>query len=632
MNMPNFIPHYIFWSKAFHHLALKTYGVWQIPFVRNRIGKNLPMIDKASLQKKLFGLLGIINKEVFRDSIENDTILQSAENAHGHKFDVLGSGPVKLEPMMWNKDLKTGFKWKSGVYCGKQRGQKGSKGSDVKIPWELSRCHHLLWLGEAYLITGKEDYAKSVVADIEDWMDQNPYFYSINWTCSMEVAIRAVNWMYAVLMVVNSDAVTDAFVSKLYKSLYQHGYFIYTHLEKSFPYSNNHYVSDLVGLLYLGMFFKKETDGKWYDFALSEYCIEIRQQILPSGVHYEKSVSYHRLMTELNGYAYYLLKRNREVIPDDIAYRVKTMFDYVAAYTKSNGLAPLIEDNDNGRLLPFVERDFRSHDYLIEDSLEMRIITGAIPRFTTDKAIRTRMYEDAGIAILKNEKAFLFVTCSGRDKYSEYNKRKRVGCHMHNDLMSFELAVGNQDVFVDGGSYLYTSDVAKHNEFRSARKHNTVMIDDEEQNFLMTDNAFEVERNSTVLRFKVRNEGEIQVCEGLYALHKSGATHERTFILSDNKLLIKDIITKEGEGHKAQLFFHCGDVINAQIKENAIEWEEGEYIFSMTSDAGTSTSIIDDTISPSYGVLILTKTIVVAVPFEAKKELITKIEWKKNSK
>lgn len=630
--MLSFIPHYIFWSKALHHLALKTNSVWRIPFVRNKIGRNLPMVDKITLLEKLVGILGPINKEVFSNPIENDTILISADKALHHEFDILGSGPVTLEPMCWNRDLRTGFEWKSGLYAAKQRSQKGSKGSDVKIPWEISRCHHLLWLAEAYILTGKEEYAYAVVADINDWIEQNPFFYSINWTCSMEVAIRVVNWLYASLMIMDSEAVTNEFAAKLYKNLFQHGYFIYTHLEKSFPYSNNHYVSDLVGLLYLGLLFKKETKSKWYDFALREYCLEIRQQVLPSGVHYEKSVSYHRLMTELNGYAYYLLKRNGEKIPEDILYRIKTMFEYVSSYTKPNGLAPLIEDNDNGRLLPFVERDFRNHDYLVKDSLEMRIISGSQTRLVTNMNVQSKLFEDGGIAVLRNDNAYLFVTCSGRDKYSEFNKRKRVGCHMHNDLMSFELAIGKHDVFVDGGSYLYTSDVDKHNGFRSTRKHNTVMIDGEEQNYLMPDNAFEIERNSTVHRFEVKKGNGIQVCKGKYSLTKSDAAHERTIILSNDNLLIKDVLTKKGDDHQAELFFHFDDVVDVQIKENEIVWEEGEYVLTLTKESGTKAAIKDDFISPSYGILKPTKTIVLTILFEDKKEITTKIEWKKKSK
>ena len=52
-------------------------------------------------------------------------------------------------------------------------------------------------------------------------------------------------------------------------------------------------------------------------------------------------------------------------------------------------------------------------------------------------------------------------------------------------------------------------------------------------------------------------------------------------------------------------------------------------MFTLLSDSGTQATVIDDNISPSYGVLKPTKTIVITVPFENKIEITTKIEWKK---
>lgn len=628
--MLNYLPHYITCSKALHHLALFTYGRWRIPFVRNRIVKGFDEIRKADLQRKLIVLLGDLSKELFVNEEENRVILNSAEKALCHEFDILGSGPIHLEPLQWNKDLKTGFEWKNGIYATRQCRQVGNKGSDVKQPWELSRCHHLLWLGEAYLITRKEEYAQAVVADIENWIEQNPFFYSINWTCSMEVAIRAVNWMYAVLMVAGSDKVTDAFVAKFYKSLYQHGFFIYTHLEKSFPYSNNHYASNIVGLLYLGLLFKEETKREWYDFALLEFCIETRNQILPSGVHFEKSVSYHRLMTELLGFSYYLLKRNNEIIPEDIAYRIKTMFVYVDNYSKSNGKSPLLEDNDNGRFLPFVERDFREHSYLCMDSIELRIIANGLPLLYKVRERETRLYEDAGIAIIQTPELYLAVTCSGRDKYSEHIKRKKVGCHMHNDLLSFEFAVDRNDVFIDPGSYIYTADLEKRNEFRSTRKHNTVVIDGEEQNILMLDDAFEVERNSRVVSFDLNDSVDEPICKGSYKLIQSGVLHGRAFRIKDNHLQIEDTLEKYGKAHTAKLYFHCAEGLQPYTDGKTIWWVTSphHYTMSFNSTNETNIEIINDTVSPSYGVLRSSKTIVITVPFDNKLTITTNIEWK----
>lgn len=626
--MFNFIPRYIFFSKLVHHIELHFRNVWRISFVRRSIGNKLPNITQDVLFEKLNQLLGTIKSDLFCNNTENSTIIRNADASLLHEFDLLGSGHIKLEPMQWNKDLKSGYEWRQNVYY---RKYGRPKGCDIKVPWELSRCHHLLWLSEAYIITGEEKYASAVMSDINDWIENNPVFYSVNWTCSMDVAIRAINWMYALNMIAGCKSMTDDFAAKVYKNLYQHGYFIFHNLEKSFPYSNNHYVSDLVGLLFLGLLFRKETRSKWYDFALSELCLETRLQVLPSGVHYEKSVSYHRLTTELLGYSYYLLKRNGETIPDDVSYRIKTMFEYVANYTKPNGLAPLIEDNDNGRLLPFVERDFREHTYLCRDSLEMRIIAIGLPVLFKENKQVTRLYEDAGIAFIHTSDAFLAVTCSGRDKYSEHDRKKKVGCHMHNDLLSFDFAVEEDDVFVDPGTYIYTSDLAKRNEFRATCKHNTVVIDGEEQNFLMKDNAFRIERNSKVDRFDLNANVDETVCEGSYKLFQSGARHRRLFQIIKNELKIEDVVEKGGKAHTVKMYFHCAEGVQPITDGQSVSWVMNTHLFSMYFDSFNEThiEIVDDTVSPSYGVLRPSKTIVVSVLFDEKTIITTNIEWTK---
>ena len=74
---------------------------------------------------------------------------------------------------------------------------------------------------------------------------------------------------------------------------------------------------------------------------------------------------------------------------------------------------------------------------------------------------------------------------------SKYEDEKQtVGTHTHNDKLSFELAVGEDDVFVDPGAYVYTPDPKRSNEFRSTVKHNTAFVDEEEQNELSSSNVF----------------------------------------------------------------------------------------------------------------------------------------------
>ena len=293
-------------------------------------------------------------------------------------------------------------------------------------------------------------------------------------------------------MIMESPNVTDNFIKILYRSLFEHGFFIYNNLEKGIPYSNNHYASDLVGLLFLSQIFPENNySKKWWNFALPEFYKEVREQVLPSGIHFEKSISYHRLMTELFAYSLLLLERVNEYIPIDVEYRIKSMFDFVAHYTKPNGLAPTISDNDDGRLLPFYKYDLRDHRYLLslaalihepkykyyknECTIDNYFLYGKDSnkkyRQIHSSTVNLRLssyHQDAGFAVLRSEDVYLFVANGGLDKYNNPTI-KPLGTHTHADLLSFELAIGENDVLVDPGAYIYTANAKANIEFRSTK-------------------------------------------------------------------------------------------------------------------------------------------------------------------
>ncbi len=308
-------------------------------FERNRLWKYISVVRIAMMgykpvnatdfKYKINSMLGLFDAGLLTgiSSEERNLILSSAEQALRHEFDLLGSGLVLLDPIDWHQDFKSRSKWKKQFY----RDIARIKDADIKVPWELSRCQHLLWLGEAYLLTKEPKYAQEVIDEICCWIDDNPLMYSVNWTCSMDVAFRAVNWIYAMNMISKYEGFNDEFTLKVSSSLWQHGFYIINNLEKRIPYSNNHYTSDLVGLLFLGELFNETSRGRaWLRYSLREYYSEICKQVLPSGVHYERSVSYHRLMTEMLSYPIFMLKRMGEDVPLILIERIGKMYGYIA--------------------------------------------------------------------------------------------------------------------------------------------------------------------------------------------------------------------------------------------------------------------------------------------------------------
>lgn len=581
----------------------------------------------------LHNILGYITHENFIGIREEEkrNIIFLANQTLKNYFNYLGSGWIEIEPLRWNVDKKNGHAWPDGKYYMELKGIRG-EGCDIKFPWELSRGHHLLWLGEAYLITGEEKYAEKIVFMLNNWIDNNPLMYTVNWTCSMDVAIRAVNWMYAINMISGSASFTEAFSHKVSKSLYQHGFFISHNLEKSVPWSNNHYTSDLVGLLYLGALFLNTKNGRsWFKFAKKEFYAETRKQMLPSGVHYEKSTSYHRLMVELTSYPLSMLTRIGETIPKDIVNTTQKMYDYVGTYIKPNGSAPLLADNDDGRFLPFTYGEFRNHRYLLDSGGmdQVMINNGIKSLFNLCSHKQGKFYEDAGIAIIKEEGVYLMVNNSGYSRNLEPGK-KRIGTHTHNDQLSFEFSIGEEDIIIDPGTYLYTSSITDRNEFRCTRKHNTVIVDGEEQNILSETNAFAMEINNVNRKLSVNS----SICKGGYETLRGKLKHERQFKVCAGQLEIVDILVKEGKGHYGKIYYHLDEnVLPKLMTDGTVNLSSQCHDIVMTFHSqGTyghqGVKIVEDTLSPSYGVLKNTSLIEMDFMFDNKCTVETKIEWK----
>ena len=642
--MINLNPHYILSSKVFNRISYCANWVYILRPVRwmalKKIRSQAKGLSKTSFVKRLQAVIGDFQglPDIFRDTKDSEVVLEWADKTINHEFDYLGSGLVKLNPIDWHLDFKSGFRWPKGRFYLKYKKVDLTNTADVKVPWELSRCHHLLWLGEAYLLTEDEKYAKEVVNNLECWINENPLMYSINWTCAMDVAIRAVNWMYAINMISASTALNEVALKRIHGSLFEHGWFIFRNLEKWYPYSANHYAANITGLLYLGQLFKGTNEGKkWGHYALKEYFLDVRFQVLPSGAHFERSISYHRLMTELFAYPYFMLQRVKEPIPLDIQLRVESMFDFTDHYTKHNGMAPQLGDNDDGRLLPFVKRDFRAHEYLLSigylgfgkhyESLstdkmvldtffvlpEKKVIDETMPPYSSVSVIKD--HRDAGFVILKKAELYLIFSNTSISCYPDLHRNMQ-GTHTHADGLSFELSVGKQDYIIDPGTYVYTASAVERNKFRSTGMHNTLTIDGQDQEELSDTNLFSVKGFNEVEKMEIK-ENQKEICvSGTRKWKLSSdinALHFRKInLIGETEIEVLDEIHC-GMEHIFIWHFYLAPEINPEIIATDIVVLRGPNNLMLkvwfSSSINFLIELVDCEVSPSYGVLTSSKAI-----------------------
>ncbi|MDB5405518.1 MAG: Heparinase family protein [Rhodospirillales bacterium] len=288
------------------------------------------------------------------------------------------------QPIDWQLD-KSGYRWRSETWAA-DAPIGHLAGVDVKVPWELARMQHLAVLAWAYgLARGGHPgmqpapvYLTAFRNQILDFIACNPPRFGVNWRCTMDVAIRAANWVVAAnIFRAFGGGFDQGFASVLTASLVDHGRHVVSHLEIFPEGRGNHYLADITGLLFIAAALprSRESDA-WLAFAMQELLAETQAQFGEDGGNFEASTSYHRLSAEMVAFGTALLlglpeqKRAalREADPQALrtsprrplsAERAMPGADHLAslaamaaftrAVTKPGGRIAQIGDNDSGR-------------------------------------------------------------------------------------------------------------------------------------------------------------------------------------------------------------------------------------------------------------------------------------------
>ncbi len=164
----------------------------------------------------------------------------------------------------WNRDPLSGVLWPLDYHADLKL-QRGD-GSDARILWEANRMGRAVELAAAYTATRDESYTDEFFALIDSWRAQNPVGRGANWACAMEVALRSINCLAGFAAFRHSPKCGEKRLSELLAFFDQHGEHIRRNLEFSHLATSNHYLSDVVGLLWLGVglpeFFPAQWDPK----------------------------------------------------------------------------------------------------------------------------------------------------------------------------------------------------------------------------------------------------------------------------------------------------------------------------------------------------------------------------------
>jgi hypothetical protein len=397
-----------------------------------------------------------------------------------------------------------------------------------------------------------------------------------NWNCAMEVAVRATNLLGAFEMFRCSPLMDEHRLARLITIFDQHGAFIRRHLEFSHIATSNHYLSDVVGLVWLGIMLPElEPASEWREFGLREMLREMDKQVLADGADFESSTGYHRFVSELFLYTFVLCRANNIVIEDKYWGVLRRMLYYVRAYLRPDGRAPLIGDSDSGQFFPISKRAGDDHAYLLAIGAAAfgdrnLSVTGETPEELLwtlgEEGVRdyenlqahadvpgSQSFPDAGIYILRDRDLYLLFNVSDAGI-------KGRGSHGHNDALSIEVSACGRPFIVDPGTYVYTADLGERHRFRSTAYHSTVQVDGVEQNTTDQQSPFVMgdEAHPTILAWETGSERDRVAAQHTgYTRLVEPIKHRRAVTLNkqDRMWLLEDEFLGTGE-HRFEIRFH----------------------------------------------------------------------------
>lgn len=573
--------------------------------------------------------------------------LAVADKIAAHRFNFLGSGefqPIDPErpqrqsgyrPIDWFLDPVRGLRFSRDVpYKAWNLFAMRPANADIKYPWELARCQHFLPLGQAYRLSGNARYAHELVEQCLDFIEANPVGIGINWTCTMDVALRAANWCFALNLVAACAEIEERTWETIYRHLFETGVFILDNLENKYEVTSNHFLSNVIGIHVLSAEFEGLSFAeKWDAYAREALEEEIVAQVLPDGADYESSVPYHRLVTELFLGSLRISEIQQRPLSQAYRQQLSAMMTFLEAVMRPDGTLPVIGDADDGRLVIAtgygVWRPGDARHILAPAAMALsrpELLANADEHAAWEAAwwgfepaeTKTALKKTAGAERRSVERLFpdagLAVSCpADRSSYLLVSNAvvgtKGFGNHKHNDLLSFEYGDRGLMLIVDPGSYVYTSDFDQRNAYRATARHNTLMVDGVEQNEFQPGYLFRMFAKATPQHIAFTATGNgiryVGAHDGYQNQIDPGVAHRRNFDQSrrDARLEIRDVVSGEGT-HLLEWYFHLAPEVGLEISTDrrAAHLSRDGYRWRFSWDAsGLEVAAVHSAVSPSYG-------------------------------
>ena len=351
---------------------------------------------------------------------------------------------------------------------------------------------------------------------ILDWIDKNkPYrvgYYLDDWN-SYALSIRVVVWMQQLNnRVANHDQQKMELITR---SLIAQIKFLTKNLELDIY--GNHIIKNIKALLWAGAYFNGREADFWMKKAEQLLAVELQEQILDDGMHFELSPAYHAQVFADLLECYQVIREGSVKI--SLGKVLPKMAQVLADLTQNDGFVCLF--NDGG-----LDMAYPSQQCL------------TVFQQLTNKQVNKRtcfQYQDAGYIGFQDDSNEIIIDCGALAP--DY-----LPAHGHGDMFSFEYSVDKNRIIVDAGVYEYNPSEMRDYS-RKTSSHNTVTLDGLSQSeFWM---AFRVGRRAKIVGKKIElaeDQFFVQASHDGYRHLAGNPIHQRSFAYAKKVLHITDEI------------------------------------------------------------------------------------------
>jgi uncharacterized heparinase superfamily protein len=367
---------------------------------------------------------------------------------------------------------------------------------------------------------------------IGDWIEANPASRPGAWKDSHNsyaLSLRVVVWMQQLARRGLSD---QAIATGLAEQMR----FLEDNLETDL--GGNHLIKNIKALIWASAFFAGMEAERWRALGLRLLKDELTEQILPDGVHFERSPSYHAQV-----FADLLECRHAlgQATPPALDEALRKMAQATADLAHPDG-GPA-QFNDAGLTMAYAPAE----------------CLAAFKQAVAPASVLA--YADAGY-FGRREGGDCFIADCGRIGPDA------LPAHAHGDVLSFELSIAGKRFVVDQGVYEYI-DGERRRAARAAVSHNTLCFDGLDQADFF--GAFRCARRPNVRVLELIHEPARLVVEGThdgYAPHK----HTRRFEQTSGALRIVDKLS----GPQASVGFLLHPEVELTLESGGARLTRGE--------------------------------------------------------